>query len=105
MNTVSAGPGAPGTYQTFKEANTPDVDVRNFAMKKELVGQVLGNFQASKMVVEGCRWHRWRCLTRLRLTGPRTGRDEVVLDIGAEHTDLIIIDQEIVAADVEHRGE
>src|SRR6266446_5833414 len=40
-------------YHTFQSPESPDVEVGIFAMKKELVAQVLSNFQAAQMNVQG----------------------------------------------------
>src|SRR5215469_9073267 len=41
------------SYQLFQDPNSPDVEVGIFAMKKDLVAQVLSNFQAVEMTIAG----------------------------------------------------
>jgi type IV pilus assembly protein PilM len=40
-------------YHTFQHPDSPDVEVGIFAMKKELVAQILSNFRAADIAVGG----------------------------------------------------
>ena len=80
-------------YQTFQSADSPDVEVGIFAMKKELVTQVLSNFQQSNMTVHGVQMSPLAVYNAAVYDGMSEGKGTVIIDIGAEHTDLIVSDQ------------
>jgi len=79
-------------YQTFQSPESPDVEVGIFAMKKELVAQVLANFQMVKLATAGVQMSPLAVFNAVEFDGLTEGKGTVVLDIGAEHTDLIFID-------------
>ena len=80
-------------YQTFQSADSPDVEVGIFAMKKELVTQVLSNFQQSDMTVHGVQMSPLAVYNAAVYDGMTENKGTVLIDIGAEHTDLIVSDQ------------
>lgn len=79
-------------YQTFTNADSPDVEVGIFAMKKELVAQVMSNFAANNMIVQGVQMAPLAVYNAAVFDEMTDGKGSVLLDIGAEHTDLIFVD-------------
>jgi type IV pilus assembly protein PilM len=83
------------SYQLFQGADSPDVEVGIFAMRKELVNQHINYFtdidmnvqvvQMSPLAVYNAMYHD----NRLQGT-------TMVIDLGAENTDLIICDNETI---------
>src|ERR1035437_723940 len=80
-------------YQTFQSPDSPDVEVGIFAMKKELVTQVMSNFQTSNMTIHGVQMSPLAVYNAVLFDGLTENKGTVIIDIGAEHTDLIIADQ------------
>lgn len=80
-------------YQTFQAPDSPDVEVGIFAMKKDLVAQVMGNFQANQMTISGVQMSPLAVYNAVIYDGLTEDKGTVILDIGAEHTDLIVADQ------------
>jgi len=79
-------------YQTFISPESPEVEVGIFAMKKELVTQVMANFQASEMVIEGVQMAPLAVYNAAVYDEMPGGKGTVILDIGAASTDLIFVD-------------
>ena len=79
-------------YQTFANPESPDVEVGIFAMKKELVAQELSNFQAHRMTAHGVQLAPLALYNAAVFDEWTDGKGAVVVDIGAEHTDLVIVD-------------
>lgn len=79
-------------YQTFTQPDSPEVEVGIFAMKKELVAHVMSNFQNSALRVEGVQMSPLAVFNAVTYDEMTEGKGTIVLDIGAEHTDLIFID-------------
>ncbi len=79
-------------YQTFASPESPEVEVGIFAMKKELVTQVMGNFQAAAMSIEGVQMSPLAVYNAAVYDDMPAGKGTVILDIGAASTDLIFVD-------------
>ena len=79
-------------YQTFANPDSPEVEVGIFAMKKELVSQVMANFQSTAMIVEGVQMSPLALYNAAMFDDMTGGKGTIVLDIGAEHTDLVFVD-------------
>ncbi|MEI8196463.1 MAG: type IV pilus assembly protein PilM, partial [Phycisphaerae bacterium] len=79
-------------YQTFTSADSPEVEVGIFAMKKELVAQVMGNFQSNAMTVAGVQMSPLAVYNAIKYDELAEDKGTILLDIGAEHTDLVFID-------------
>lgn len=79
-------------YQTFTSADSPEVEVGIFAMKKELVAQVMGNFQSNAMTVAGVQMSPLAVYNAIKFDELADDKGTILLDIGAEHTDLVFID-------------
>ncbi|MGN6367328.1 MAG: type IV pilus assembly protein PilM [Phycisphaerae bacterium] len=80
-------------YHTFQSPDSPDVEVGIFAMKKELVAQVLSNFQALNLTVHGVQMSPLAVYNAAAYDGLTDEKGTVLIDMGAEHTDLVIMDQ------------
>ena len=90
-------------FQTFVNPDSPEVEVGIFAMKKELVAQVMMNFREAKLDVQGVQMSPLAVYNAVQFDGTTGGKGAVVLDIGAEHTDLVFLDRGSgVAADDQH---
>ncbi len=79
-------------YQTFQSPESPDVEVGIFAMKKELVAQVLSHFQECKIAVAGVQMSPLAVFNAVEFDELTDGKGTVVLDIGAKDTNLIFVD-------------
>ena len=80
-------------YHTFQHPDSPDVEVGIFAMKKELVAQVMANFRAAEMNVQGVQMSPLAVYNGAAYDGMTQDKGTVVIDMGAEHTDLVVLDQ------------
>lgn len=80
-------------YQTFQTPDSPEIEVGIFAMKKELVSQFLNNFKQNNLTVSGVQMSPLAVFNGVFFDEAAEGKGTVVLDIGAEHTDLIVVDQ------------
>ncbi len=80
-------------YHTFQQPDSPDVEVGIFAMKKELVAQVMSNFTAVDMPVQGVQMSPVAVYNAAAYDGMTQDKGTIVIDMGAEHTDLVIMDQ------------
>ncbi len=80
-------------YHTFQSPESPDVEVGIFAMKKELVEQVLANFRAVGLTIHGVQMSPLAVYNAAAYDGLTDDKGTVLIDMGAEHTDLVIMDQ------------
>jgi type IV pilus assembly protein PilM len=80
-------------YHTFQSPESPDVEVGIFAMKKELVAQVLSNFRAAGLTIAGVQMSPLAVYNAAAYDGLTDDKGTVLIDMGAEHTDLVIMDQ------------
>jgi type IV pilus assembly protein PilM len=80
-------------YHTFQHPDSPDVEVGIFAMKKELVAGVMANFAAVDLAVTGVQMSPLAVYNAVAYDGINENKGTVVIDMGAEHTDLVIMDQ------------
>ena len=80
-------------YHTFQSPESPDVEVGIFAMKKELVAQVLSNFRAAGLTIHGVQMSPLAVYNAAAYDGLTDDKGTVLIDMGAEHTDLVIMDQ------------
>jgi type IV pilus assembly protein PilM len=80
-------------YHTFQHPDSPDVEVGIFAMKKELVAQVMSNFAAVEMPVSGVQMSPLAVYNAAAYDGMTHDKGTILIDMGAEHTDLVIMDQ------------
>ncbi len=80
-------------YHTFQHPDSPDVEVGIFAMKKELVAHVMSNFRAVDMNVQGVQMSPLAVYNAAAYDGMTADKGTVIIDMGAEHTDIVIMDQ------------
>src|SRR5436305_1909236 len=80
-------------FHTFQHPDSPDVEVGIFAMKKELVAQVMSNFRAVDLNVQGVQMSPLAVYNGAAYDGMTHDKGTVVIDMGAEHTDLVVMDQ------------
>lgn len=80
-------------YHTFQSPDSPDVEVGIFAMKKELVAQIMSNFRAADLNVQGVQMSPLAVYNAAAYDGMTADKGTVVIDMGAEHTDIVIMDQ------------
>ncbi len=80
-------------YHTFQAPDSPDVEVGIFAMKKELVAQIMSNFRSVDMNVQGVQMSPLAVYNAAAFDGMTEDKGTIIIDMGAEHTDLVIMDQ------------
>ena len=80
-------------YHTFQHPDSPDVEVGIFAMKKELVAHVMSNFRAVDMMVHGVQMSPLAVYNAAAYDEMTEEKGTVIIDMGAEHTDIVIMDQ------------
>lgn len=77
-------------FQAFTDKDSPDVEVGIFAMKRELIHEYMSHYTALNMETKIVQSGPLAMYNALRFEG-RCGDDAVViLDIGAQNTDLIV---------------
>ena len=82
-------------YQLFQNPDSPDVEVGIFAMRKDLVRAVIKNYTDLDMNVQAVQMNPLAVYNHLYYD-QRVDGCIMVVDIGAENTDLIIADGETV---------
>ena len=80
-------------YHTFQSADSPDVEIGIFAIKTDVIHELLSDFQSLDIAVEGVQLAPLAIYNTLMYEGRGKDRGTIVLDLGAEHTDLLILDQ------------
>lgn len=83
------------SYQLFQTPASPDVEVGIFAMRKELVEHHLRNFADLDMKVVSVQMNPLAVYNAMQFDG-RLGATTMIIDMGAENTDLIIADNDSV---------
>jgi type IV pilus assembly protein PilM len=81
-------------YQTFQEKDTPEIQVGIFAMKRELLREYLGHYEAAgiePIIVQAAPLALYNAARFDGMIGDGT---VVLLNIGAENTDLILAGKE-----------
>jgi len=79
-------------FHTFQHPDSPDVEVGIFAMKKELVAQVMSNFRASELNVQGVQMSSLAVYNAAAFDGMTEGKGTIIIDMGAENTNLVVLD-------------
>ncbi len=79
-------------YHTFQHPDSPDVEVGIFAMKKELVAQVMSNFRSAELNVQGVQMSSLAVYNAAAYDGMTEGKGTIVIDMGAENTNLVVLD-------------
>src|SRR3954447_13270791 len=80
------------SYQLFQSPESPDVEVGIFAMRKELIGQHIGHFTAIDLNVQVVQMNPLAIYNAMQFDG-RIDGTTMIIDLGAENTDLIIADE------------
>lgn len=83
-------------YQLFKEPDSPDVEVGIFAMRRELVNNYVKFFTDAGLNVEAVQMNPLAVYNALYHDDKTAGATTMMIDLGAEHTDLIIAEGERV---------
>lgn len=83
------------SYQLFTDDKSPDVEVGIFAMRKELVNQQLGYFAAAGLNVQYVQMNPLAVYNAMYYD-ERIKGTTMIVDVGAENTDLIIAEGETI---------
>jgi len=77
-------------YQTFQQEGTPDLEVGIFAMKRELIREHLLHFEQASIEPVAVQSGPLAVYNAAQYDGMLASETTILLDIGAENTDLII---------------
>jgi type IV pilus assembly protein PilM len=83
------------SYQLFRSAESPDVEVGIFAMRKELINQHIKYFTDQDLNVVNVQMNPLAVYNAMYYD-QRIDGTTMIIDLGAENTDLIIADAETV---------
>ncbi len=82
------------SYQIFDRDDDPDVEVGIFAMRKELVNEQVSHFQDVDLDIHAVQTTPLAVYNAARFDGRFDKGHAVVLDLGADSTDLIVADND-----------
>jgi len=77
-------------YQTFQQEGTPDIEVGIFAMKRELIREHLLHFEQAAIEPIGVQSGPLAVYNAAHFDGLLADDTTILLDIGAENTDLVV---------------
>ena len=83
------------SYQLFQSESSPDVEVGIFAMRKELVNQHISYFIDQELNVQVVQMNPLAVYNAMAYDGKIKGTT-MIIDLGAENTDLIIADEDTI---------
>src|SRR5439155_8536902 len=83
------------SYQLFRAPDSPDVEVGIFAMRKELINQHIGYFTATGLNVQAVQMNPLAVYNAMYYDN-RLKETSMIIDLGAENTDLIIADENTI---------
>ncbi|HVX85914.1 MAG TPA: type IV pilus assembly protein PilM [Phycisphaerae bacterium] len=83
-------------FYKFQAPDSPDVEVGIFAMKKDLVEEVLANFTAVGMSVQGVQLSPLAVYNAAAYDDMSNGKGAVIVDMGADHTDLVVVERGMI---------
>src|SRR5205085_2186984 len=83
------------SYQLFRSPESPDVEVGIFAMRKELIEQHIQYFTDGDMNVQVVQMNPLAVYNAMYFD-QRVQETTMIIDLGAENTDLIIADQNTI---------
>jgi type IV pilus assembly protein PilM len=83
------------SYQLFQSETSPDVEVGIFAMRKELVNQHISYFVDQELNVQVVQMNPLAVYNAMVYDGKLKGTT-MIIDLGAENTDLIIADEDTI---------
>lgn len=84
------------SYQLFQQPDSPDVEVGIFAMRKELVNQHIKYFTDFDLNVQVVQMNPLAVYNAMYYDNRLQQGTTMVVDLGAENTDLIIADRETI---------
>src|SRR5688572_17198073 len=84
------------SYQLFQAPDSPDVEVGIFAMRKELVNQHIKYFTDFDLNVQVVQMNPLAVYNAMHYDGRLSSGTTMIIDLGAENTDLIIADKETI---------
>src|SRR3954453_12486442 len=84
------------SYQLFQSPESPDVEVGIFAMRKELIGQHIKNFTDYDLNVQVVQMNPLAVYNAIYHDGRLDDGTTMIIDMGAENTDLIIADADTI---------
>jgi type IV pilus assembly protein PilM len=77
-------------YQLFQTPDSPDIECGIFAMRKELVNNWVRVFTDANLNVQAVQTNPLAVYNAVQRDGRLTGGTAMIIDVGAENTDLII---------------
>jgi type IV pilus assembly protein PilM len=77
-------------YQLFQTPDSPDIECGIFAMRKELVNDWVGMFTQNDLNVQAVQTNPLAVYNACQRDGRLAGGTAMIIDVGAENTDLII---------------
>src|SRR3954452_3884043 len=83
------------SYQLFRGEDSPDVEVGIFAMRKELINQHIKYFTDQDLNVQVVQMNPLACYNAMYYD-QRVDGTTMIIDLGAENTDLIIADADTI---------
>ena len=84
------------SYQTFQRDDDPDVQVGIFAIRKELINEWVGHFMDVDLDVHSVQTSPLAVYNAVRHEGRLEKGHAVLVDIGADSTDLIVADPDSI---------
>src|SRR4051794_9706424 len=84
------------SYQLFQQNDSPDVEVGIFAMRKELVNQHIKHFTDYDLNVQVVQMNPLAVYNAMVHDGRLNKGTTMIIDLGAENTDLLIADNETI---------
>ncbi len=84
------------SYQLFRQADNPEVEVGIFAMRKELVNQHIKYFTDFDLNVQNVQMNPLAVYNALAYDGRFADGVAMVIDVGTDNTDLLIADNESI---------
>src|SRR5436305_13654595 len=84
------------SYQLFRGEDSPDVEVGIFAMRKELINQHIKYFTDQDLNVQVVQMNPLAVYNALQHDGRFDNGTTMVIDLGAENTDLLIADNDTI---------
>ncbi len=82
-------------YQVFTSEDSPDIEVGIFAIRKDLIRKHLGYFSAAGIAPAGVQTIPAALYNFCKFDGqaPGAGAATVMIDVGAQNTDLVIVEE------------
>jgi type IV pilus assembly protein PilM len=80
-------------FHAFRTPDSPDVEIGIFAIKTDLVAQLLADFKNLNITVHGVQIAPLAVYNAMMFEGVGAGKGTILIDIGADHSDLIVMDQ------------